>query len=255
MGTSSSSRGPGGNSPLIPPWADSEPNSPQPEPEAQRFRGFRTHLGQFVSGGGSDQTKLRSALGNYARKATGGGTIGPRRFGVVASVGGALFDAMAALRDGQDTGLPGIDLGKINGLPTDVVIGMLVQALIPVNGDAERIRVALNDALSEALVGQEEFDFNSITDDVMADMMVAYLCEAIFEQIILDSCDAFAKAQDTGQADRAEKAMHALVYAAADKHMAPLLAGNIRTLNGRMVRDAQMRAIKDIWAEWEEYVS
>ncbi|MBF0304648.1 MAG: hypothetical protein HQL41_03225 [Alphaproteobacteria bacterium] len=173
----------------------------------------------------------------------------------MANVGGALFDAMAALRDGQHTGLPGIDLGTINGLPTDVAIGMLVQALVPVNGDAERIRVALNDALSEALVGQEEFDFNNITDDVIADMMVAYLCESIFEQIILDSRDAFAKAQDPGQADRAEQAMRALVCSAADKHMAPLLTGNIRTLNGRMVRDVQMRAIRDIWAEWEGYES
>jgi len=154
MGTSSSSRGPGSNSPLIPPWADSDPDKPQPQPEEQRFRGFRTQLGQFVSGGGRDDAKLRSALGNYARKASGGGAVGPRRFGAMASVGGTLFDAMAALRDGQDPGLPGIDLGTLDGLATDVAIGMLVQALVPVNGDAERIRVALNDALSEALVGQ-----------------------------------------------------------------------------------------------------
>jgi len=253
MGTSSSSKGPGSNSPLVPPWADSDPSVPLPQPEAQRFREFRTHLGHFVSGGGNDGTKLHAALGSYARKATGGNAVGARRFGAMASAGGALFDAMSALRDGQEPNLTGVDLGTINGRPTEVAIGMLVEALVPMNGDAERIRVALNDALSEALVGQEEFDFNNITDDIIAEMMIAYLTECLFEQIILDSRDAFSKAKDAGQTDQAEKAMRALVRAAADKHMAPLLTGNIRTLNGRMVRDVQLRAIKDIWGEWEAY--
>ncbi|MBY6266566.1 hypothetical protein EI613_32485 (plasmid) [Azospirillum sp. 412522] len=171
----------------------------------------------------------------------------------MASAGGALFDAMAALRDGQDPNLPNVDLDTLNGRPTQVAIGMLVKALVPVNGDAERIRVALNDALSEALVGQEEFDFNRITDDIIAETMIAYLTECIFEQVILDSRDAFAKARNAGQADRAEKAMRVLVRAATDKHMAKLLTGNVRMLNGRMVRDVQLHAIKDIWAEWEAY--
>lgn len=253
MGTSSSSSGPGGKSPLVPPWADSEPNAPLPESEGQRFREFRTHLGKFVSGGGSDGERLRTALGSYARKATGGGSVGSRRFGAMASAGGALFDAMAALRDGQDPGIPGIDLGMLEGRPTQVAIDLLVNALVPLNGDADRIRVALNDALSEALEGQADFDFNNITDDIIADMMIAYLAECIYEQVVLDSNDAFAKATDPAQYDRAEKAMRGLIRAAADKHMAPLLTGNVRTLNGRMVRSAQLRAIKDIWVEWEAY--
>lgn len=253
MGTSSSSRGPGSNSPLVPPWADTEPNAPLPQPERQRFREFRTQLGQFVSSGGSDDAKLRSALNNYAQRATGGRAIGPRRFGAMANTGGALFGVMAALRDGQNPNLPGLDLDTLNGQPTQVVIGMLVQALVPVNGDAERIRVALNDALSEALVGLEEFDFNHITDNIIADMMISYETECIFQQVIMDSRDAFAKATDAGKVDRAEKAMRSLIRAAVDKHLAPLLGGNVRTLNSRMVRDIQLHAIRDIWAEWEEY--
>jgi len=171
----------------------------------------------------------------------------------MARAGGALFDAMAALRDGQDPSLPGVDLGTLDGRPTEVAIGLLVDALVPPNGDADRIRVALNDALSEAMEGQAAFDFDHITDDVIADMMIAYLTECIYEQIVLDSGDAFAKAKDAGQYDRSERALRELVRAAADKHMAPLLAGNVRQMSGRTIRDVQLRAVKDIWAEWEAY--
>lgn len=253
MGTSSSSNGPGSNSPLVPPWADSDPDAPLPEPESQRFREFRTNLGKFVSGGGVDGERLRTALGSYARKATGGGGVASRRYGAMAASGGALFDAMAALRDGRDPNLPGVDLDTLVGRPTRVFIDMLVNALVPPNGDADCIRVALNDALSEALEGQAEFDFDNITDDIIADTMIAYLTECIYEQVMLDSNDAFAKATDPAQYERAEKAMRNLIRAAVDKYLAPLLTGNVRTLNGRMVRDVQQRAIRAIWAEWEAY--
>lgn len=142
----------------------------------------------------------------------------------MARSGGALFDAMAALRDARDPGVPGIDLATINGGDTDLVI--------------------------EALVGMEEFDFSRIADDVIVDMVLAYVTQCIYEQIVLDSRDAFAKATAAGRVEQTEKAMRDLVCSAADKHMAPLLTGNIRTLNGHVVETAQLRAIADIWAEW-----
>lgn len=253
MGTSSSSRGPGSNSPLVPPWADSDPDKPLPEPEEKRFREFRTGLGKFVAGGGGDTDRLQSALGDYARKATGGSQVGPRRFGSMADAGGKLFGAMAAMRDGQNLGPGGLDLDDLNGKPTDVAIGKLVEALLPANGDAERIRVALNDALSQALEGQSDFDFDNITDDMISEMMSIYLAECLFEQIAMDSRDAFSKATDPAQVERAEKAMRALIGAAVDKHLGPLLAGNVRTLNERMVTSLQLRAIVEIWREWEAY--
>lgn len=253
MGTSSSSRGPGSNSPLVPPWADSEPNEPLPAPNGQRFREFRTQLGKFVSEGGGDTERLFEALGSYARKATGGGPIAQRRFGAMAGAGGALFDAMAALRDGRDPDLPGVDLGDLEGRTTQVAIGLIVDALVPANGDADRIRVAMTDALSEAMEGQAEFDFEHITDDVIAEMMIAYLAECIYEQIVLDSCDAFAKVKSAGQYDQADRALRELIRAAVDKHMAPLLAGCVGQMNGRTIRDVQLRAIRDIWVEWEVY--
>lgn len=45
MGTSQSSTGPGGGSPLVPPWADDQPQQPLPPPQERRFAPFRESLG------------------------------------------------------------------------------------------------------------------------------------------------------------------------------------------------------------------
>ena len=252
MGTSTSSRGPGSASPLVPPWADTDGKGPGPAPAPGRFRSFRTSLGKFVSNG--DARELERALGHYARTATGGRTVAPRRFGSMARAGGALFGTLAALRGGRDAlAEAGVDLSALNGQDTDLAIQAIVQALTPSDGDADRIRVAMTEALSECLEGLDDFDFARITDDMLVAVMLAYVRGCVFDQIVLDSRDAFAKASAAGRAEQAEQDLRELVAAATDKHMRPLLSGNIRVLNGRQVEAAQIRAIGEVWAEWETY--
>ncbi|WP_444547572.1 hypothetical protein [Pseudomonas syringae] len=53
MGTSTSSKGPGGNSPFVPGWVDTE-GQQVPDAPPQRFKDFRTSLGRFVSTGDGD---------------------------------------------------------------------------------------------------------------------------------------------------------------------------------------------------------
>ncbi len=48
MGTSASSKGPRSTSPLVPAWADADPEAPLPPPEGQRFRAFRTEFGRVA---------------------------------------------------------------------------------------------------------------------------------------------------------------------------------------------------------------
>lgn len=67
MGTSQSSKGPGGGSPLVPPWADDQPQQPLPSPQERRFAPFRESLGNAVSNG--NRADFRKAIGHYARKA------------------------------------------------------------------------------------------------------------------------------------------------------------------------------------------
>lgn len=52
MGTSTSSKGPGSKSPLVPSWADNDGQGPGNNQLEQRFRGFRAALGHAASAGG-----------------------------------------------------------------------------------------------------------------------------------------------------------------------------------------------------------
>lgn len=251
MGTSTSSRGPGSNTPMVPPWADTDGQGPGPTPPPQRFKEFRKSLGKYVSNG--DREELHNAVGRYAKTATGGSTVGPRRFGAMAHAGGALFDALAQLRNGVSP--RGLNLEALDGLDTDVAIDLLAQALVPTNGDADRIRTAMNEALSECLQGHDDFDFAHITDEMLIEVMLVYVRQCVFQQIVLDSRDALGKAAESGRVEEAERELLALVGAATETHMRPLLSGDIRLMDGAQIAQVQLLAIRDIWIEWEEYVA
>ena len=92
MGTSSSAKGPNNRSPLVPPWADATPDAPMPKPEGHRFRGFRTEFGKVAAG---SRGSLARALKKYASSATGGSSVGPRRFGPAYSAGAGLIQALS----------------------------------------------------------------------------------------------------------------------------------------------------------------
>jgi len=248
MGTSTSSKGPGGNSPFVPGWVDTD-GQQVPEAPPQRFKDFRTNLGRFVSTGDGDY--LRSAISSYAGGATGGSGIGPARFGSMAGAGGALFGAMATLREGHSP--LGLDLVALNGQDTDIAIDMIVQALATEDGDSDRVRVAMNEALSECLEGYQEFDFASITDEMLVQMMLVYVTKCVFGQVVLDSNDAFAKAESPGQVEQAEKELYSLVESVTDKHMRPLLGGSLKAFSGSQIEKIQMAAIREVWTEWEAY--
>lgn len=249
MGTSTSSKGANNRSPLVPPWADVDGKGPGPEPEPNRFQGFRTSLGRFVATG--DGGALRKGLRAYAHTSTGGSENGPRRFGAMAQAGSGLFDALNALR--VDPAAAPFNLGALAGHSTLELIEALVEALVPVNGDAERIRVALTEALATCLDGVENFDFASITEETIVELMVAYTALCVFEQIVLDSNEAFTKAESTDRAREAEKELWELVQATTDKHMQPLLQDRIGQMSQADMQAVQLAAIKEVWSEWEGF--
>lgn len=249
MGTSQSSNGPGVSSPLVPPWADDQPQQPQPTPEPARFMAFRQSLGHFVSGG--DQSDLKSAVGHYARKASGGSGSAARRMGSVTQAGAGLFGALTGAPAGP--GEISVDLGSLTGLPCELAISAITQALTTEDGDSDKIRAAMNHALVEALDGVETFDPEFITDDVIVDTMIGYLSESIFLQMVMDSGKAWNKADTPAQAMRAETDLRELIKVVVDKHMAPKLAGNVRTFTRQQMAQIERQAIIDAWKEWEAY--
>lgn len=249
MGTSQSSTGPGGGSPLIPPWVDDQPPQPQTTPQPARFKSFRQSLGRFVSG--SNQSDLKSAVGHYARGASGGSSSAVRRMGSVIQAGAGLFGAL--------TGAPAapggisVNIGSLAGLPCELAISAITQALTTEDGDSEKIRTAMNHALVEALDGVKVFDPGCITDDVLINTMIGYLAESIFLQMVLDSNKAWNKADTPVKAMRAETDLRELIKVIVDKHMASKLTINIRTFTRQQIAQIERQAIIDAWKEWEAY--
>lgn len=251
MGTSQSNPGPGGKSPLVPPWADDQPQRPLPPPQPARFKPFRQFLGSFVSGGGSND--LRRALGHYARKATAGSGNASRRMGSVTLGGGNLYGLLRGDSTFVPPGETPISLDQLAGQPCELAIATITQALSTDGGDADKIRVAMNHALVEALDGVDTFDPSFITDDVIVDTMIGYLSESIFLQIVLDAGKAWNKAETAVQALRAESDLREVVKVVVDKHMAPRLDGKARSFTQSEIIQLERQVITEVWLEWESY--
>ena len=150
MGTSQSSVGPNGRSPLLPAWVDDNQATTQ-TPDPQRLRGLRQAIGRAVRGGGRDD--VRKALGHYARKASGGKHTAVQKLGKITQAGSDLFSIFSGSQQQQYS----VNLHSLNGQPCDQVINQITELLTGHHGDSDKIRSAMNIALSEALEGMNNF--------------------------------------------------------------------------------------------------
>lgn len=244
MGTSSSHKGPSNRSPLVPPWADSDPGKPlPPPPEGQRFKGFRTEFGKAVAGGGS----LAAALKKYSGDATQGPEVGPRRFGPAYTAGADLAQALAGEPTPEGSKL---DLASLAGQPLDRAAQAIAEALAPENADADQIRAAIQDALPEILGTEGVFDPDAIGPDQIAALLVEFFARILFQEISAVAGDAWKKAPSVQRCTAAENDLLEIVRAAMDKHLSPRLSGDFRTLTRDELQQLEKAAIEDIWRAW-----
>jgi len=251
MGTSQSGPGPGKDSPLVPPWADDQPQQPLPEPQPRRFAPFRQSLGKYIKNRSRDD--LKSALKHYASKGSGGGTTASRKLGSVNQAGAGLF---GVLTGNDQISVPGdgrFSIDDLTGQTCESVISLIANALASNDGDTDKIRTAMNHALIEALDGVEVFDPSAITDDVIVDTMIGYLSESIFLQIVLDAGTAWTKAENAQQELLAENDLREFIKVVVDKHMEPKLNNNIRSFSSSEIIEIERQVINDVWTEWENY--
>jgi hypothetical protein len=243
MGTSSSHRGPSNRSPLVPPWADSDPGKPlPPPPEGQRFKGFRTEFGKAVAGAGS----LAGALKKYSSEATQGPEVGPRRFGPAYNAGAGLAQALA----GEPPEGSKLDLASLAGQPLDRAAQAIAEALAPENADADQIRSAIQDALPEVLGTEGVFDPDAIGPDQIAALLVEFFARILFQEISAVAGDAWKKAPSVQRCTAAENELLEIVRAAMDKHLSPRLSGDFKTLTREDLQQLEKAAMIDVWRAW-----
>ena len=246
MGTSQSSVGPNGRSPLLPSWVDNNQAQLQP-PDPQRLKGLRQAIGRAVRGGGRDD--VRKALGHYARKASGGKHTAVQKLGKITQAGSDLFGIFSGGRQQQYS----VNLHSLNGQPCEQVINQITELLAGHHGDSDKIRSAMNIALSEALEGMTTFDENSISVEVIAKMMICYLTESIFLQIAHDAGKAWKKGDNPVQIAEAENDLRQLIREVVDVKLAPKFTDDVCQLTIEQMQEIQNQAILEIWEEWEDY--
>ncbi|OPH33269.1 hypothetical protein [Moraxella equi] len=247
MGTSQSSVGPNGRSPLLPAWVDDGQALLQ-TPELQRLKGFRQAIGRAVQGGGRED--VRKALGHYAQKASGGKHTAVQKLGKITQAGSGLFGIFSGNRQQQYS----VNLNSLNGQPCDAVINQITELLAGHHGDSDKIRSAINVALSEALEGMTTFDENSITVEVIGKMMVCYLTESIFLQIAHDAGKAWKKGDNPIQIAKAENDLKQLIREIVDETLRPKFTDDVCQLTTEQMQEIQKQAILEIWEEWETYL-
>ena len=169
--------------------------------------------------------------------------------GKITQAGSGLFGIFSGSQQQQYS----VNLHSLNGQPCDLVINQITQLLSGHHGDSDKIRSAMNIALSEALEGMTTFDENSITTEVIGRMMVCYLTESIFLQIAHDAGKAWKKGDDPVQIARAENDLRQLIREVVDINLAPKFTDDVCQLTIEQMQDIQNQAILEIWEEWEEY--
>jgi hypothetical protein len=222
MGTSASSKGPGGGVPMVPPWVPSVPpippepdekagpsdsdgqNGPAPGPQAApqqpaqtqpspiapagRFLGARLNFGKFASGGG-DRRHMQRGLRDYVKKGYGGRATTVSRFGGTASTAGNLYGALSSVASGQ-AAAPGspLDPALLAGRSAREVMDAIVEAVRPADGtqDAEASRAAIKDALSELLTLFPDADLLNLTEDQRGTVIERFVAIDVHQRAMLD---------------------------------------------------------------------
>lgn len=192
MGTSASSKGPGPNVPIVPPWVDDPappppppPNTPPPMAPPRRFGPARTSLGKWAKSG--DDANLRRGLGHYTSGGMGGASNATARMAGSASSAGAIHEALTALAAEQP--LPpqyGVSQARLGGLTQAEIIDVLVDVLCPVDGtqDGEASRDSAARALTDIV--EQGNDVTDLDQNQIDQVVQSFLGNEVAHRIALD---------------------------------------------------------------------
>jgi len=211
MGTSQSSRGPGGGVPMVPPWVpelppdvsgDDEPGGDGPAQQlpnvdgprltvpiapAARFSATRRNLGDYAKSGGGGS--LRRSLGHYTRSGYGGARTATRRFGGTVATADALGRALANVASGRPAEAGSrLDPALLAGRSAREITDAVVEAIRPVDGtqDTEAARVAIRDALADLLTRFPEADLLTLDANQRDFVIERYVAMDVFRRFDLD---------------------------------------------------------------------
>ena len=279
MGTSRPKPDAPPGSPLIPPWADQDPvpppppeeplpEDPVPEPEddpgppadevvdgdddaeiaePQRYRGFRTALSRFANSGTRDDAQ--TALGRWATKSMGGGTAGARRVARAARTGGAALAGLARAGAGQAPEGNALDIRTLAGQAVEAAIDAIVDAFLPPGIlDEVAARLAMEQALAEALGTADTFDPAAMDANAVRVATLAFIAELVFVQVAGDAGRSLASVGPVAAARR-EADIRSLVREVVNFVGAPIVAAAGSVLSGQRMSALISQAVRETLEE------
>jgi hypothetical protein len=218
MGTSSSSRGPGSNVPLVPPGVPplpppllppAAPVPPNVEPQElelkqapipsappflvaqlappRRFMAARTSLGRFAKSASSNE--LRRGLGHYTKTGLGGSRAATQRMGRTVSTAGGLYGVLQDLRAGTASPVElGINRDDLVGRPAREISDRIANALQPADGsqDAEAARDAISRAFSDLMLTEPDVNLLALAPEQIDRVVEGYVAYDLCHRIDLD---------------------------------------------------------------------
>lgn len=205
MGTSTSSRGPGPNVSLDPPWLDDvldelggdavPPADGEPVPptgasgtaQPARYAEARRELRKFIKNGNTDN--LRDAIGHYTRKGSGGAGAASTRMRASTRAGAELYSFLNAVSQGASAEARQWVQDLQRGNPTaDDVVDAIVRELSPPGGsaDEEALRDSMASALTELVIENPGIDLMHLQTSDIWDLMKSYLASEVTHRLCFD---------------------------------------------------------------------
>ena len=239
MGTSTSSRGPGPNVSLDPPWlddvleglggdtvpaADDEPVPPEGAfgiAQPARFAEARRELNKFIKSGNTDS--LRGALGHYSRKGSGGASAASTRMRASTRAGAELFSFLNAVSQGSSVEARQWVQDLQSGSPTaDDIVDAIVRELSPPGGsaDEEALRDSMASALTELVLDNPDIDLMHLQTSDIWELMKNYLASEVTNRLCFDLGPLLESAKvDPTTAVQREREMHLFIKLEIGEHL------------------------------------
>lgn len=271
MGTSMSSKGPNGNNPLVPPWAEEGdsvvisgggdqgadleannaevPTVPKGMPSSTRFKSARQAFGEYAKSG--SRSDLKKSLGHYSRNSTGKGGGAAKRLASGITAGTGLFGILGG--NSVKTVSGNLALSDLSGLSTDQAIDRIVTHLTPDSADADLVRTSMNYALSEALQESGLIDDYAFTPDLMGEIFSFYITDLVFQQVLFDMGNAWFHAETAISQINMENELRELISVVVDGALERISGGDVSNITQSQISQVQISAISQTIKEWESY--
>ncbi|WP_291985004.1 Qat anti-phage system associated protein QatB [Luteitalea sp.] len=278
MGTSGSSGGPGGRTPLVPSWLDDGPSGLLPgapggappdggeqgdgpqqpparlppipnAPPPARFQSARRNFSGFAGSGGTDGRALRRAVGHYVRSGTGGTRNATRRMAVsTRAASGALGVFRGIQRDGVEATLRRLNLRDLVGRPVaDIFLG-LTDIVCPDGGSIDE--GVARDAWIETVASLDELGVEQMTDltpDQIQEVFLAFVAHSIEGRLFQDiGVNGIAIAADLAAIQAFETQLRSYIRRSVRDSFSGDLT-NLPNFTDRQIRDVVDSTYQEAW--------